>query len=267
MNGKLATFFVPVFAAMALLYQVLADLQVALTHHATLQVIGVTLGLAVAAGLVAAMGPPVLRVSVLAATAVIFLDVTFRLSGVFDRLTPGIRVLVARDELRITHLHQIKAALERYASEVGPLPRPDQYGEATGLPTFWLDWWDASAHDGDGDGRFFLDFLVEDGILGDVPLDPVNERSSDGDPRGGTQYVYFVVPPDYDYEGGTCDPQPARSTYLLGITDLEYDTERPPVRFTGSGCACLWRDRPDFFQQHFDYVLCGTFDATPVAAR
>jgi hypothetical protein len=265
MNGKLATFCVPVLAAVALLYHVLADLQVAVTQDATLLVIGMTLGLAAAAGLLAAFGPPVLRVGVLAVTAVVFLDVAVRLSGVFDRLTPGIRVFVARDEQRIAHLHQIKAALDKYVSDVGPLPTPEQYGEATGVPDFWLNWWDVSAHDGDGDHLPFLDFLVDDGILPIVPLDPVNEPSSKGDPTGGKQYVYFVVPPDHDYAGGACDPRPDRWTYLLGITDLEYETDRPPAKFSGSGCACLWRDQPNFFQHHFDYILCGSFDSTPEA--
>jgi hypothetical protein len=265
MNRKLAAFLVPVLAAVVLLYQVLADLQVAVTHDATLLVIGIVIAPAVLAGLLAALGPAIVRVGVLALTAVLFLDATMRLSGVFERLTPGVRVFVARDEQRIAHLHQIQKALQRYVSQVGPLPTPIEYGEATGIQEFWLNWWDASAHNGDGDAHPFLDFLVDEGILAAVPVDPLNEPSRDGDPRGGKQYVYFVVPPDYDYSGGMCDAHPNRWMYLLAITDLEYETDRPPTRFGGSGCECLWRDLPNFFQQHFDYVLCGSFDASAKA--
>jgi hypothetical protein len=265
MNGKLAAFLVPVLATVALLYQVLADLQVALTHDATLLVTGIVLAGAVVAGALAALGPPVVRVAVLAVTFVAFLDVTIRLSGVFERLTPGIRVFVARDEQRIAHLHQIQAALERYASQVGPLPTPIEYGEATGIQDYWLNWWDASAHDGDGDAHPFLDFLVDDGILAAVPVDPVNERARDADARGGKQYVYFVVPAGYDYAGGVCAEQKNRWMYMLAITDLEYEKDRPPSRFGGSGCECLWRDQPNFFQHQFDYVLCGSFDGSPEA--
>jgi hypothetical protein len=46
---------------------------------------------------------------------------------------------------------------------------------------------------------------------------------------------------------------------MLGITDLRSEVTRPPANIKGSGCECLWRDQPNFFQSQFDYVLCGTF--------
>jgi hypothetical protein len=46
--------------------------------------------------------------------------------------------------------------------------------------------------------------------------------------------------------------------YMLAVTDLETEPSRPSRRFSGSGCSCLWQRRPGFFEQHFDYLLCGT---------
>jgi hypothetical protein len=262
MKQKVACFLIPLLSASVLLYQLLANLQIAVRHGGTLVVIGVVLASAAAAGALAAFGPQVVRVGVLAVCALLFLDLTFHLPGVFDHLRPEGRRRVTRDEKRVADLHRIQAALGEYVARIGPLPTPADYGEGTGQPTFWEQWWDVSSEDGDRDGHPFLDFLVDDGILPVVPVDPVNARSPDGDPRGGRQYVYFVVPPLYDYAGGTCDPRPERWHYMLAITDLEEETGRPPVTYRGSGCDCLWREQPNFFQRHFDYILCGTFDST-----
>ncbi|MFL6244705.1 MAG: hypothetical protein ACJ74H_01675 [Thermoanaerobaculia bacterium] len=262
---RLACFLVPVVTAMVLLYQVLTDLRIAVLHDATLLIIGVTLAIAVAAGVIAALGPAVVRVAVLTLCALVFLDVTFRLPGLFERLQPQGRKQVTRDEQRIADIHKIKAALDQYLAQVGPLPSPADYGEATGLKTFWQDWWDTSSQDGDGDKLPFLDFLVDSGILASVPVDPVNKGSADDDPRGGQQYVYFVVPPDHQYGGGTCDASPNRWHYMIAITDLEQEPRRSPKMFPGSGCSCLWKDLPDYFQKHFDYILCGSFERTGAA--
>ena len=260
---RTACFLIPVLLAVVLLYQVLSDLRIAVLDDVTLLVIGVTLAIAAVAGLVAAFAPSVIRVAVLALCALVFLDVTFHLSGFFGRLRPQGRKQASRDERRIADLQKIKAALDRYVTEVGPLPSPADYGEATGLPTFWEGMWDVSSQDGDHDDAPFLDFLVEDGILPAVPVDPVNSGSTDGDPRGGKQYVFFVVPAGYEFAGGTCDKRPNRWHYMLAITDLEEEPSRPPRTFTGSGCPCLWRDQPNYYQKHFDYVVCGSFESTP----
>ncbi|HEX2120108.1 MAG TPA: hypothetical protein VHL59_00565, partial [Thermoanaerobaculia bacterium] len=236
-----------------------------MTHRATLTIIGITLAIAVAAGVLAALGPSIARVAVLSACTLLFLDMTFHLSGVFQRLPPASRRRVTRDERRVADIHRIKAALEQYVAQVGPLPTAEEYGEATGPAGFWTNWWDFSSHDGDGDRAPFLDFLIEADILSTVPLDPMNTPSRTADVGGGKEYVYFVVPAGYDYAGGTCDARPNRWHYMLAITDLEEETSRPPKRVRGSGCDCLWRDRPNLFQQYFDYVVCGSFDATPAS--
>jgi hypothetical protein len=95
--------------------------------------------------------------------------------------------------------------------------------------------------------------------MSSVPVDPENLPAGDGTPTGGRQYVYFFVPAGYVYEGGVC-PAGRQAVYMLAITDLETEPGRPPVRFDGSGCPCLWRDEPGFFDDRFDYVLCGAFD-------
>lgn len=261
MKQRLACFFIPLLTAIVLLYQVLSSLQIAVTHAAILSIICVTLAIAAAAGLIAALGPAVIRVGVLVVCALIFLDVTFRLSGVFQHLQPETRKRVKRDDQRIADIHQIKAALDEYVAKVGPLPTPEEYGEGTGPAGFWQNYWDFSSDDKNHDGKPFLDFLVDGGILPAVPVDPVNTSPGD-DPRVGKQYVYFLVPSTYKYAGGVCDDAPDRWHYLVAISDLEDEASRPPVAAKGSGCDCFWRDEPNFFQKHFDYVLCGSFDAT-----
>lgn len=264
LKQKLLCFLVPVLTAVVLLYQVFTSLRIAVFHAATLSIIGVTLLLAAVAGAVAAFGPAVMRVGVLALSTLVFLDATFQLAGFFRKLQPERRHMATRDEQRIADLHRIQAALDRYAVEIGALPAPAEYGEAGGVPTFWMDSWDLSALDGDRDQVLFLDFLVEDGIVPVVPVDPVNATQSD-DPREGKQYVYMIVPPDQPYAGGTCDAASNRWHYMLAITDLEEESTRPPRTQKGSGCGCLWRDEPNYFQAQFDYVVCGTFDGSPAS--
>lgn len=260
---RVASFLVPVLIAVVLLYQVLADLQIAVTHGATLLIIGVVLALAAAAGVVAALGPPVVRVVVLAACALLFLDVTFHLSGVFDRLKPEVRARMTQDEQRIADIRRIKSALDQYVARYGALPAPSEYGEGTGPVGWWDGWWDLSSEDVNGDGSPFLDFLVTGGVLPSVPVDPRNAAAVKGDPRGGNQYIYFLVPPGYDYSGGTCDARPNRWHYMIGVTSLEEKAARTTTTARNSTCSCLWRDAPDFFKNSLDYALCGTFDATP----
>jgi hypothetical protein len=228
-------------------------------HGPTLLIIGTTLGIAAAAGALAAFGPAVVRVGIFAVCVLLLVDVSFHLPAALDVLRPETRTRMTRDEQRVADLHRIKAALDRYATEVGPLPTPVEYGQGTGPSNWWKDMWDFSSDGG------FLNFLVDDGLMTAVPTDPVNEAPPDGDPRGGKQYVYFVVPDGYEYAGGTCDPRPNRWHYMVAVTDLEEETARPPWKFKGSGCQCLWRDQPDFFEDHFDYILCGSFEATPAS--
>jgi hypothetical protein len=245
---------IPPLAIVGLLYQGIAGLQISLTQLETLLVVGGSLAIGVAAGLLAAIGGEWTRILVLSFTTVLFLDMAVHPSRLFDALTPSRRLAPARDAQRVADLHRIQEALEAYIRARGPLPTPDKYGEATGPETFWPGWWDLSAADGDGDGHYFLDFLIDLSLL-DVPVDPLNVAPDPRDPRTGSQYVYFVVPPGYNYEGGACPVWKNRWVYMLAVSQFETETPRP----FDSNCQCLWRDKPDFFESHFDYMLCGTF--------
>lgn len=256
---RLASFAVPLLTVFTLLYAVLTELQITVLRPETLLLVAWWLGGGVVLGLVAAFGREPVRVLILSLMVVLWMDVTFSLSSVFDVLAPEARAVAARDRRRVTDLADIRAALERHLRDIGPLPRPGDYGEGVGPVAFWQGWWDVSSQDGNGDGRPFMEFLVDRGMMTAVPVDPLNQAAADGNPTRGEQYVYFVVPPFYDYHGGQCGA-PGMSTWMLAITDLEGESQRPPTGVAGSGCACLWRDSPDFFQQFFDYVVCGQFE-------
>lgn len=255
MSRRLASFLVPVLAIVALLYRGLGAADISVRQPAALVVVGAGLALATMLGLIAAFGGDGSRVLVLCVTTVLLLDVTVKPSRLFAALEEG--AAERRDARRVADLHQIKTALDAYIRDVGRLPQPVLYGEGTGPATFWEGWWDVSSSDKNGNGRLFLDFLEERGVH--VPVDPLNSTEVAADPRSGNQYVYFVAPPGYQYQGGACEAWRDRGVYLLAITDLELETARPPQRTPGSGCECLWQHSRDFFQRYFDYVLCGTF--------
>ncbi|MEZ5319803.1 MAG: hypothetical protein R2752_20545 [Vicinamibacterales bacterium] len=256
---RLAAFLVPPLAMTALLYRALSELQIALTHPETLIVAGLCLALALGAGAAAAFGGPLVRTIVLSATAVLLLDVTFHGPLYFDGLQPDVRRVRARDARRVRDLATIRTALEAYIASRGAPPAPAAYGEGVGPRAFWQNWWDLSAVDQSGDGRPFMGFLVSDGFLPAVPLDPVNRTDDPTDPRLGHQYVYYVTPPGYDYAGGSCRIDQGEGTYLLAITAFESPAAARPAGLRSPGCSCLWKDKPDFFGQYFDYVVCGSF--------
>jgi hypothetical protein len=256
-----ASFLVPVLTGVVLLYNVLAHLQIAILQPAAVLVIVTTLTIAAAAGALAAFGPTLLRIGVLTVSALAVVDATAHLPAVFERLTPEVRGRAQRDQQRVADLARIHQALGAYVRAMGALPHPVEYGEAAGRPDFWMDQWDVSGDDGNADGAPFLGFLAESGVLPVVPVDPLHV-SAGKDPTAGRQYVYFLVSPDQSYGGGACDNRGTRWVYLVAATELESEIARPPRSFEGSGCECLWRDQPDFFERYFDYVLCGTYEAT-----
>lgn len=165
----------------------------------------------------------------------------------------------ARDMRRIVELKQIQKALEVYISQYGTLPVPTGYGERNYSPGWWDGWWDLSSYDEDGDGVYFLDFLIDAGITNIVPVDPINTPDHNGyPPSPGYRYIYFVAPKGYVYQGGSCVVSTG-GVYFLAISELESESSRPPTKFEGSGCQCLWQNMPDFFKGYFDYTLCGTY--------
>lgn len=164
----------------------------------------------------------------------------------------------ARDAARITEIKQIKNGLELYITKHGKLPYVWEYGRSNVSPNFWDGWWDLSTNPTGG----FLSFLVSDGILPKSPADPMNTPVGfNGDPYYGSEkkfYFYYATPPGYDYQGGSCNSN--LGTYMIGAVDLETVSGAPASPgIKGSGCDCLWKNLPNFFQGYFDYVTCGQF--------
>jgi len=161
----------------------------------------------------------------------------------------------ARDSKRISEIKQIQLGLELYINTHGTLPVPYDYGRGSSAPGFWDQWWDLSTNTA---GAGFMNFLVTDGIFSKVPVDPQNTPAGHNDYPNvpGARYFYFYVQPGYGYQGGSCNLNQA--TYMIGITDLETIPPGPPYA-KGSGCSCLWKDLPNFFQSYFDYIICGQF--------
>lgn len=162
----------------------------------------------------------------------------------------------ARDARRVSEIDQIVKALELYLASHDTLPRAYQYGEGNVSPGWWNTWWDLSSADADGDGNYFLDFLVEGNTVPSVPLDPLNTPEDfNGAPQAdGYRYFYFIAPTNYVYQGGSCVYGEA-SVYMIGVANFESSRSRE----LSPGCECLWRDRPGFFDNTFDYVVCGAF--------
>ena len=87
----------------------------------------------------------------------------------------------ARDARRLADMKTIRDALIMYELDNGFIPTTSSYGE------YNTGGWDISTEGG------FLTFLVEDGYLGSVPIDPINDApgSITGDTYG---YQYFCYP-------------------------------------------------------------------------
>ena len=162
-----------------------------------------------------------------------------------------------RDTKRIADIKQIQKALEVYINKNGNLPAPSTYGRSNVSPGFWDGWWDLSSNTG---GAVFMNFLVTGGVMAKVPVDPLNTPDGfNGSPdSAGYRYIYYLADKSYVYQGGSC-VLGSQNVYLLGITRLESDGARPPTKFQGSDCSCLWKNSPNFFQANFDYVTCGMY--------
>ena len=98
----------------------------------------------------------------------------------------------ARDARRLADMNTIRDALILYELDNGYIPSTNSYGESN------VGQWDNSVVGG------FLTFLVEDGYLSEVPLDPINNATGlelaaaiGGNIGEGYGYRYFC----YD-EGG-----------------------------------------------------------------
>lgn len=84
MRERTAALLTPVLTAALLLFNVLAHLQIAVLNGATLCVAGLVLLASLGAGVLAAAGPSLLRVGVLAGCVVALLDTAFPLRNLFE---------------------------------------------------------------------------------------------------------------------------------------------------------------------------------------
>lgn len=143
----------------------------------------------------------------------------------------------ARDATRLSDVAQIKRALEIYRIDNGKYPGPtSSYGECEG----GCGCWDTSNVDNDGDGKPFIEPLVDEGLFSQVPTDPVGAGTC-----GGLTYRY------YRYEAGSYGCDASRGAYyVLGINDMEI-TGRPHP--DSPGWSCSGRN----WQGEFDWVIGG----------
>ena len=143
----------------------------------------------------------------------------------------------ARDARRLHDMRQIVLALQLYYGRYGRYPGPTfNYGESEG----GCGGWDTSTVDNDGDGRPFIEPLIDAGLMGFVPGDPIGTGTC-----GGFTYRYFR------YGAGTAGCDPARGAFfVLGVHDME-TTGRPHP--DSPGWSCPHRD----WQKEFDWVIGG----------
>ena len=137
-----------------------------------------------------------------------------------------------RDARRISDIRQINKALQMYYDDNGYLKSPAEYGENS------FSSWDLSNSDDDSDGIYFLDYLVDEGYMSSVPVDPINDSTY------YYRYYYWTWDPSY----ATCD----LNWYVVGAQKLETMT------MPGNGMACISSGVPGSIQYDNDFYLGDT---------
>jgi prepilin-type N-terminal cleavage/methylation domain-containing protein len=107
----------------------------------------------------------------------------------------------ARNAQRLSDMHQIQIALELYYDKYGTYPT---VGAARDTGAFDFGGWDTTA-----DG-IFLQYLVSEGFLPKMPLDP------SGSTVVGSGYRYYFYKTEYNTSYGCAKP-----FYALGVLDME----------------------------------------------
>lgn len=140
-----------------------------------------------------------------------------------------------RDTKRLADMSQLEKGLYYYKELNGVFPGSvASYGEAD------CAGWDDSGIDGNGDGRYFLEPLLDAGVITPLPLDPNNQPGC-----VGQSYRYFR------YSAGSfgCDAS-LGDYFVLGVMNME--TSGNPYQ-TSPGFACPGRN----WQAEFDWVTGG----------
>ncbi len=148
----------------------------------------------------------------------------------------------ARDVKRMGDMKELRSALLLYKSINGRFP--DSFdSDCRG--------WDASSHDSDGDGNFFIDQLATSNILRTVPRDPLIDQTTDAcsghDGEGFNYYYHRYVPPINPAWG--C---PNRIFIVFG-TDME--TSDAPHPDSPGWSECNAGSTPRTWYEAFDYVV------------
>jgi len=155
------------------------------------------------------------------------------LSGIVLVSMQGVRGK-ARDARRLSDMNSIIKGIQLYYDKFGTLPAisPNAACSTAG--------WDQGPCGTDP----FIDALRSNGIMGEVPSDPVGKPSGVNDPTP-YGYEYAVFPAG----SNGCDP--LRGNYfVLGVVDMESSNGRYP---TSPGFSCPGFD----FQTSFDWVVGG----------
>jgi len=148
----------------------------------------------------------------------------------------------ARDSKRLQDIKQIVLALQLYFDKYEKFPGPTSaYGECEA----GCGCWDTSTVDNDGDGKPFIEPLVDEKILAEVPRDPIGGATC----SVGFTYRY------YRYSAGSNGCSTSSGAYfVLGINDMETSANPYP---TSPGWRCPVPGRN--WQSEFEWVT-GAFE-------
>jgi len=145
-----------------------------------------------------------------------------------------------RDARRLSDMRQILTALQLYYDKYERYPGPTSaYGECEG----GCGCWDTSTVDNDGDGKPFIEPLVDEGLMSSVPRDPIGTGTC-----GGYTYRY------YRYPAGSYGCDPSRGAYfVLGIVDME-TSNGPHPQSPGWSCPNRnWQNEMEWVVGGFEY--------------
>lgn len=147
-----------------------------------------------------------------------------------------------RDAKRLADMQQLEKSIYIYFENTGSFPAnfgTGGYGEgACG--------YDLSATDENGNGIYFLDALLTEGVISQGIIDPVNTVDS-GDPCTGHVYRYYGALTSDIYQTTYGCSQPF---FVLGATDMETSSGTHP---DSPGWSCGTTD----WQSQFEWVTGG----------
>lgn len=151
-----------------------------------------------------------------------------------------------KDARRMSDITEIKDAIIRYWIDNGNYPGTTaSYGEdnsGTGM----CGGWDSSWQDKDGDGKPFIDPLVDGNYIERSPQDPSLDA---GKTAGCGNYDY------YRYTAGSYGCDASRGDYfVIGIRDLEASS-RPATGSPGWSCPGNATQSARNWQTEFDWVM------------